>query len=383
MDGCTNGVFFALLRSGLTGLPMEESQRAQLDEAMVAEYRTLAQAHDLSHLLALGLGNNGLGPSGISPEVIQAIYRHEQLQYGFTQLCDALEEVRIPFIPLKGAVLRGFYPEPWMRTSCDIDVLVPEPEAERCASYLMERLEYTREETSSHDVSLFSPEGLHVELHYSLVEDGLVHDAHQVLRRVWECATLRPGAGDWYEMPDELFYFYHIAHMAKHFQIGGCGIRSYVDLWILDRLPNADRESRDRLLEEGGLMKFAQASRALSRVWMEGRPHTAVTEPLERYILTGGAYGSWENKLLVGQQQGGGKVRFLLSRLFLPYEVMKTRYPVLEQHPWLLPVLELWRWVSLPFTNRSKARLRELQQVLDTSEAQASGARSLLDSVGL
>ncbi|MBO4954226.1 MAG: nucleotidyltransferase family protein, partial [Clostridia bacterium] len=30
----------------------------------------------------------------------------------------------IDFMPLKGAVIRQYYPEPWMRTSCDIDIHV-------------------------------------------------------------------------------------------------------------------------------------------------------------------------------------------------------------------------------------------------------------------
>ena len=35
-----------------------------------------------------------------------------------------IKKVQIPFLPLKGSVIRQYYPEPWMRTSCDIDILV-------------------------------------------------------------------------------------------------------------------------------------------------------------------------------------------------------------------------------------------------------------------
>ena len=46
-----------------------------------------------------------------------AIYRYEKINYELNRLRSALNEAQIPFIPLKGSVLRQYYPEPWMRTS--------------------------------------------------------------------------------------------------------------------------------------------------------------------------------------------------------------------------------------------------------------------------
>ena len=33
------------------------------------------------------------------------------------EICEILKEENIDFIPLKGAFIRNYYPEPWMRTS--------------------------------------------------------------------------------------------------------------------------------------------------------------------------------------------------------------------------------------------------------------------------
>ena len=54
-------------------------------------------------------------------------------------------------------------------------------------------------------------------------------------------------------MTDEMFYFYHIAHMAKHFEEGGCGIRPFIDLWTLDNIKDVDHDKRDELLSRGNL----------------------------------------------------------------------------------------------------------------------------------
>ena len=77
-------------------------------------------------MVAEGLNKNGLlakENQEVGNEIIKAIYRHAQLSYEYVAVCDALETAQIPFIPLKGSVLRKWYPEPWMRTSCDIDIL--------------------------------------------------------------------------------------------------------------------------------------------------------------------------------------------------------------------------------------------------------------------
>ena len=57
-------------------------------------------------------------------EALVAIYRSEQIKYAYTQICEILEAAKIPYIPLKGALLRAYYPEDYMRTSCDIDILI-------------------------------------------------------------------------------------------------------------------------------------------------------------------------------------------------------------------------------------------------------------------
>ena len=44
--------------------------------------------------------------------------------------------------------------------------------------------------------------------------------------------------------------------MAKHFESGGCGIRPFIDLLLLDALPAANEQERAALLKDGGLLIF-------------------------------------------------------------------------------------------------------------------------------
>ena len=94
--------------------------------------------------------------------MVLVVYRYEKINYELNRLCETLNEVKIPFIPLKGSVIRQYYPEPWMRTSCDIDVLVHEEAVDQTAQIIVEKLGYTYEKKQYHDISLMSDGGVHL-----------------------------------------------------------------------------------------------------------------------------------------------------------------------------------------------------------------------------
>lgn len=99
-----------------------------------------------------------------------------------------------------------------MRTSCDIDVFVREADLDRAMEALSENLSYRIGEISDHDVQIYTPNAQHIELHRNLIEDHRINQAAEVLAAVWDTAIPHSGWTYWLEMPDELFYFYHIAH---------------------------------------------------------------------------------------------------------------------------------------------------------------------------
>lgn len=387
MDQRTNQILFSLLRSAVYGTRLaEEEQEIRLSGELIKELLKTASSHDIDHLIVYALKQNGLIPkeyAGIERSIFKAAYRYEQLKYEYDELCQTLEAAHIPFLPLKGSVLRDYYPEPWMRTSCDIDVLVHEETLERVTDLLVNENGYKYEGKGSHDVSLFSPGGVHIELHYSLVEDGIAKESSSVLNTVWDTVAVKEGYSYWYEMPDDMFYFYHIAHMAKHFENGGCGIRPFIDLWILDNLKGADLKKRDDLLEKGGLLVFAKAARKLSRIWFEDEERDTVSTQMENYILTGGVYGTTTNRITVQQQKKGGKIKYALSRIWIPYDAIKFHYPILQKHPWLMPFMQIRRWFKLVFCGHAKRSLNELKYNSEVSASEADNMQKFLENIGL
>lgn len=382
----TNQILFALLRSVIRGNQLQDQEKELLTDEILSELIAISKKHDVAHLIALCLDKNSVsfkGNKDLAGEIIKAVYRYEQINYELGELCKALEKAKIDFMPLKGSVIRKYYPEAWMRTSCDIDVLVHEADAEKAAELFVNNYGYTRIGKGSHDVSLFSPNEIHIELHYDLVEDGLANAASTVLGYVWDTAVVRDGFAYCYEMPDEMFYFYHVAHMAKHFEEGGCGIRPFIDLWILDNIEGVDHSKRDELLKQGNLLKFAGVSRLLSKIWLDVTEHNDITKQMENYILRGGVYGTTENYVIIQQQKKGGRLRYALSKIFVPYDVIKFHYPVLQKHRWLTPIMEVRRWFKLIFCGHAKRTARELKYNSNISRAEAENVQAFLKNIGL
>ena len=386
MDQRTIQILFALLRSAICGTKLTEEEQNNFAIDLLPDLLKVSLKHDVVHLLALGLKQNGLISkeySDIEKIIFKAVYRYERINFEYGNLCTALEKAQISFLPLKGSVIRMYYPEAWMRTSCDIDVLVRREDLDNAIEYLVDNHKYVEKEHATHDVSLFSPSGIHVELHFDLVEEGRAKNAIDILQSVWKNVTLHENSEYWYEMTDAYFYFYHIAHMAKHFETGGCGIRPFIDLWILDHMKDIDQVARDSLLAQGGLLQFSEISRKLSQVWMEDQTLDGLLSQFQGFILHGGVYGTVDNRVALQQVKKGGRFGYMLSRVFISFSKLKRYYPILEKHPWLMPFMQIRRWFMLLNPNVAKMAKREMTVNRDLEKEKASDMNIFLKSIGL
>lgn len=381
-------VLFALLRAEICGETVSDEVRAAISAETMPELYRVSKRQDLSHLIGNSLSKLGLlGQDETSrkfnADSVNAVSRHIRKSHEYHCICSTFEEAGIPFIPLKGTVVWNWYPEPWMRTSTDIDILVKPEDTDAAAQLLVDKLEYANIRKSTHDVSMFSPTGVHVELHYDLIEDTISREQEEILSRVWETATLAQGASFRYELLPALFRFYHIAHMAKHMKNGGCGIRYFLDLWLIDRNLERDKKTEEALLRQGRLTTFAAAAEKLSRVWFGNEVPDPLTDSLAEFILTGGVHGGLKNHVAIRQAKRGDKLQILRSRIFVPYDSLKYYYPVLQKHKWLYPFCQIRRWFRLVFKDDLRRSVQELKLTVGNAEEDSASVASFLSSLDL
>ena len=334
-------------------------------------------------------------------EVYRNAVRHEAFAAERAAIFAEMDAAGLAHMPVKGVVTAREYPRPEMRWMCDNDFLfgraLPDgtvrvaDEKDRTELFrIMEARGYEPETFNElyHDAYQkepflnFEP---HLRLSYSEdVWGGYYADS-------WSRARRADGAkGLAYEFSREDAYIYHVAHMYKHFESSGHGVRGVADEWAL---LNAWQETMDRPyidaeLAKLGMVDFESVLKSAASAAIDedacGRVLAGEPEALAQndaytiaYMLSSGTYGTLQNQARNWLRDDAAKhgkkaaqVRYLLHRLFPPTKALLPYYPVLKRAPWLLPVVHLYRLTIRPVQKRAKLRT-ELSAVMGKNGKEA------------
>lgn len=372
----TRKLLFSLLAEEVFGTECKKN----VDEGSAERLYSMSKAHDLAHLLASPFERRGISHAGCEKQEMTAIYRYELSRHELASICRILTKASVPHMLLKGSVIRDLYPKPYLRTSCDIDLLVREDDLTRAVEVLVKELGYTAEKDPAfHDLSLHSKSGVHLELHFSLKEHSLPMD--EVLETVWDHAVLREGMT--YVQDTEFLIFHTVAHMAYHFSHGGCGIRPFMDLRLLEQSATFEKEELLALCRRAGLEAFYRNALLLGEVWFGNASHTALTAKMEAYLLRGGVYGSTENHVALERQRAGGKLRYAFRRIWMPKEQLRLRYPKMKKSPLLIPWYQIRRWAEIVFRGRLKHAADEMRANREISYKASAATDGMMKELGL
>ena len=383
----TSEILIQLISNEVCGRQLDLPPDIMDDEQLVIDLFEKAREHDVTHIIASNLKKNklvgGIAAEAFESQLYGAVFRYEKMNCVFDDVCKTLENVKIPYIPLKGAVLRNLYPEPWMRTSADIDMLVCEQDFGSAVQAITDGLGYRQVNSSAHDITLTPDGNIFLELHFRLIEEETKLASAKILDNVWSYAKPCKENGFRYELSEPLFYLYHISHMAKHIVHGGCGIRPFLDLWLMNRNHDYYDEKTKNLLKKGSVLKFAEYAEQLSNIWFSGGEHNDITRMLQDYVLKGGMFGTKETRMLYNQQHHGNKRKHIFKRIFIPYKDLAYTYPIIKKYRFLTPFCEICRLFSLVFGKKKKFRKAYLANLDNVSPEYAEKIRILFESVEL
>ncbi|MBP5294473.1 MAG: nucleotidyltransferase family protein [Lachnospiraceae bacterium] len=381
MGSQTEALFFRIIRAVIDG---EDALQIPADTDFSALY-SLSAKHDLAHLVGYALDKHKVDV----PRETRALFRKQYTLAVFRDVkrSAAINEIRtlfrsagIPFILLKGAVLLDLYPESWMRTSCDVDILVRKDDFDQVVNLCLST-GMTQTFETEHDVSFNTNEEYHIEIHHTLLDEGKT--GFSELQDVWDASVPAADGECEHIMSDEMFYFYHIAHMVKHLQDGGCGVRPFLDLWLLNHIKEFDPEKRQKLLERGGLSLFAAKASELSEVWFSGETANEDMMRFGRYIMDGGVYGTKKQAIAQKKTKGESRYQYYKNRVFQPYDQIKHNYPILKKAPVLLPAVWVVRWFKV-LDPKTRARVKyEVESERDISDNEVEQVSQLMKQLGL
>ncbi len=374
-----------LIRCEITGEIIDASQFSDFTDDEWKQLYSFSKRYDLVHLVADSLVINNVISEGeikdkFKKQILLAGYRYQKMEYETEALKEVLNNSGVEFIILKGYIMRDLYPEPWMRTSCDIDILVHESNFEEAKAVIFKELNYEFSNIKNHDVEAVAPSDVHIELHFKLCDSNDERKYNRLLKNVWDYTEQKEEGSCERFLTREMFYYYHIAHMAKHFEEGGCGIRPFIDLWLLNNKLCCDQALKDKYLREGELEKFNEIVCDLSNAWFENGPQTSLLSKVESYILTGGTYGSVRMKIAATRKADESKLHYIISKIWIPFERLCLIYPKLKNRRILQPYYEVCRIFKIASNPIMKERLNDFRNSSDDDNAQTS---KLMSELGL
>lgn len=355
MNGRMIQALMLLIKSAVSECPLTESEKVLVNNEKAKNLLIIAEQHKLLPVaVQAAFSNELLDPQselGVRAKKIHmsSVFRIQGMEFELGRIYDALENAGVEFVPLKGAVVRALYPEPWMRTSADIDILVKPEQLQKACDELSKIQGYSLKSGGSHDVKFQTESDVYLELHFDLMEDHVADGFSTILSNCWDYAQNVEGFKCQKSFENEFFLLYHVVHMAKHTLSGGCGIRPFVDLVLMQKHYRFDQLRLSKMLKESHVERFYEVCCELCDVWFFDKPHSETTERFEQYIVSGGVFGSYKNGAAVSKSRGRQKTKLqkLKFIVFLPTENMKMVYPNLKKHPWLLPFYHIKRWLGV------------------------------------
>lgn len=360
----------------------EKGQKIDYTTDQLREIYYFSKKHDIAHIVAYGLKINDSIPNDetgklFNDEIFKAYFRYQQTISTNENIFKLLDEAKIDYIPLKGAIIREYYPEPWMRTSSDTDILVKEININKAVECITKTTDFVSDIESNYDVSLISKKlHQHIELHFSLIDDRF-ENVTIPLDNIWEKAIKIDSHR--YSLSTEQFLYFHYLHMAKHFRSTGFGIRFVLDTYILKNKIKFDIEN-SKAFRDGNLVTFSKAINALSENWFGNTETNAELSDLSDYILQSGIYGKTENRV---KNLNISKFRYIIFRIFMPYDKMIFSYPILKKIKILLPFCWILRWFNLLGKGKAKSSINEIKINFNTNNEQKNKFQEMISKYNL
>lgn len=333
------------------------------------ELYTLSKAHEVRSAVAFALESAGIADRRFTQAKLKAKRKLGLFDIEREKICEKLSDAGIWYLPLKGIVMKDFYPRYGMREMSDNDILCDSTKMSQVRE-IMESLGYTCESYGewNHDVYQ-KPPTLDFEMHHSLFKERDALSLKEYYHHVFDRLTHKGGCE--YAFTDEDFYIYMLAHTYKHFSNSGTGLRPLLDIYVyLTTHPALDSSYVAREIESLRLTVFERITRDLARKLFDKEKLSEEDRELLPLFLDSSLYGTVEQqkynrltRLLDGRDTKRAKTRYFFNRVFLNGDQLEKHYPFFAKNKWLLPILYLYR----PFKGlfrRPKEIMRETKDIV-------------------
>ena len=376
-----------LLRSALKGEALTLPEGFDWDKAM----ETIS-AHHLTGLAMQGASLCGVPRSHpalvkLTANFCKGLQASRNQMKKLQEILALFDANGIHYMPIKGAILKGFYPKPEYRVMGDADVLIRKEQYPQIRQILA--AQQMQEDVESDYELVWVCPSLKLELHTGLVPEFLGSHS-EYYSDSWHFAQKdETGAG--HHLSPEDHFVYLLVHFAKHYLNSTICAKDICDFHVWRKAhPHMDEAYMRQELKKLGLDKFYDSILAIIGNWFEGQPATEVTEMMTESVFWGGVSQEHNDAAVKGMMKRYSKngdsmliqkLKWFVNALFPTYHRMTYHYPVLKKIPVLLPVFWVVHWfVAL---TKDKDRVRRGLVVMKLKEGGFNQYQEHLSAIGL
>ncbi len=384
MDVIQKGIL-TLIKSAVTGETLPLPDGFSLKEAL-----PVIEAHRVISLAHTGAVNCGFSVTDPAMQKLlffsgKLMLLSEKQMRAANEVFEKFTENEIDYMPVKGYVMKAYYPSPELRYMGDADVLIRHSQYDKIKP-IMEESGFELDEECDH-VFAWDSKNLTLELHVKLIPES-EKKLYDYFRDGWHLAKYKDGSH--YSMCEEDQFLFVFTHFVKHYRDGGIGCRQVVDMWVLDRCFNDESRAYIRKeLKKMNLDRFYDNMKNVIKNWFEDGSCDEITELITQFIFGNGNWGTAENHALTREVRKAEtddpkkmKKQSLIKDIFPPAERIKGEYPILKKVPTVLPfvwIIRLFRTVLF----RWESVRRSVQKASLLDEKKISEYQSHLEIVGL
>ena len=347
----------------------------------------LSYRHAVNSIVFYALGNllkdtpknfqEALTNGAISQMLIDTTSSYDSLN-----VINNLEALGIKYMPLKGYILKDFYPKPEMRYSSDCDILV-EPKNLKHVCKMFKQMGYFKHKNDQHHDVYYNPSTKTVfEIHKKLFVGSL--EKHFGIG--FDKAYKDENSNYLYKYNANDFYISIIGHYAYHFDEGaGVGIRAICDIKVIkDHFKEKlDFDYIDKELDKCGLLTFKNELEQVEKfLFKSDNSASKFTKDLACYMLSSSLLENEQNlgaNELAKVKGKKSKGKALFKKIFPPKENIYYTYSWLKKVKFLLPLGYVIRWFRVIF--KYPKRLLTLKEISSVDNERINTLKYIKDGL--
>ena len=294
------------------------------------------------------------------------------------KVLQALDENGIWYLPLKGCILKDYYPKAAMREMADNDILCDGNRMSDVKKIMLilgyRCVEFGR---SKHDV--YHKKNMNFEMHKTLFNPVISPAFASYFENIKDRLIKDEGNQFGYHLKDEDFYIHSLCHMYFHYNDAGIGLRALLDVYVMNKKKRQlmDWDYIRRELERLELNSFEQEVRSLADRTFSLEPLSPEEQKQLTILINStcfGLYSSYLAKRMAHIDSRAAKRKYIFRRFFPDSNYLRINYPTVYRYKILYPFLLVFRLFHGLIIRRK--RLIQEYKMLKQCQTQDSSAVS-------